>query len=189
MIINTILEQKKMTKYRLSRISNVPQTTILDICSGKTKLGNCSSVTLYRLAKALDVSMESLIASSVETRPDFEIYKSHVCHKVKNLGDMDFIINVLESNEIQKLYHQQWYMESLYLLAMVDYISRENDLPSCTNYNSLRKIRLKETIYPISVHAKCIACGSDYPKQDSIRVAIPEFIRHNIVEADVRNVY
>jgi len=189
MIINIILEQKKMTKYRLAKLSEVPQTTVIDICSGKAKLENCSSSTLYKLAKALEVPMESLIANSVDVRPNFEIFKSHTCHKVKNLGDMDFIITTLEAGEILKLYHQQWHLESLYLLAMVDYVSRENDLPFCTNYNSLRKMRSKKTVYPMSVHARCIVCGNDRPKQESIAAAIPEFIRHNIVEADVRNVY
>ena len=189
MIINVILEQKKMTKYRLAKLSEVPQTTVIDICSGRAKLENCSSSTLYKLAKVLEVPMESLIANSMDIRPDFEIFKSHTCHKVKNLGDIDFIIKTLESNEIAKLYHQLWHIESLYLLAMVDYVSRENDLPFCTNYNNLRRVRLKKTVYPIGVHARCIVCGNERPKQESIKAAIPEFIRHNIVEADVRNVY
>lgn len=50
-----------MTKYKLAKESGVPNATLSDICSGKTRLGKCSSDTLYRLAKALGVSMEELI--------------------------------------------------------------------------------------------------------------------------------
>lgn len=61
MSINTILEEKGMTKYRLAKQSGVPHATLNDICSGKTSIGKCSAETLYRIARALDVSMESLI--------------------------------------------------------------------------------------------------------------------------------
>jgi len=184
MSINTLLQKKNMTKYRLSVLSGVPKTTILDICSGKAKLENCASGTLYRIAKALSVSMESLL----EPRPDFELYKSHICHKVKRLGDLDFIIETLEADEVRKLYEKGWYIESLYLLAMVDYLSRENYLPLAENYNDLRYARLKETVYPAGVHLMCFASGSDRYKEDCLKEAIPEFLRHNIVEAEIRNV-
>jgi len=189
MIINKLLKQKNMTRYRLAKTANLPQTTVIDICSGKAKLENCSSGTLYKLAKALGVSMESLVADTVEYRADFEIFKSNVCHFVKDMGDIDFIIDTLETDKIRKLYQKKWYPESLYLLAMVDYLSRENDLPICSNYNDLRNAQLQEIIYPAGVVVRCAASGSEQPKQESIKAAIPEFIRHNIVEAEVRNVY
>ena len=184
MIINTILADKNMTKYKLSKLSGVPQTTVIDICSGKARLENCSSGTVYKLAKVLDTTVESLL----EQRPDFEIFKSHVCHKVKEMGDIDFIISVLESGEIRLLYKKRWYIESLYLLAMVDYLSRENDISLYSDYNDLRAMRLKEVVYPAGVHIRCLASGSEQPKHESIKASIPEFIRHNIVEAEIRNV-
>ena len=61
MNIQTRLEQKGITKYRLSKISGVPKTTILDICSGKTSIENCNAKTVYLLAQALNCSMEELM--------------------------------------------------------------------------------------------------------------------------------
>lgn len=61
MNIQTLLEQKGITKYRLSKISGVPKTTILDICSGKTSIENCNAKTVYLIAQALDCSMEELM--------------------------------------------------------------------------------------------------------------------------------
>ena len=58
MSINEILEQKNITKYRLWKESGVPQATISDICTGKTRIEKCSAETIYRIAKVLDVSME-----------------------------------------------------------------------------------------------------------------------------------
>ena len=31
-----------------------------------------------------------------ETRTDFELFKSEVCHQLKELGDAEFIISLLE---------------------------------------------------------------------------------------------
>jgi len=133
--------------------------------------------------------MENPIAESMEYRSAFETFKSNICHMVKDMGDMGFIIDTLEKDKIRELYQKRWYPESLYLLAMVDYLSRENDLPLCSDYNDIRAARLREPIYPSSVIAMSAFSGSDQPKKDSYAEAIPEFIRFNIVESEVRNVY
>jgi len=188
MNINEMLADKGITKYRLAKMSGVPQTSIIDICSGKAKIENCSGATIYKLAKVLDVSMEALVADRVEYRPAFETYKSNVCHMVKDMGDLDFLINTLETDRIRELYIRGWYAESLYLLAMTDYLSRLNDFPLCTEYDDLRLARLQKTIYPSGILAMCATLGSDKLKSDSLRDAIPEFLRHNIVESEVRHV-
>ncbi len=124
----------------------------------------------------------------VDNRYSFELYKSNVCHKLKKLGDIEFLIETLNNDDILIYYEKQWYPECLYLLAMVDYISRENGIELCEDYNDLRRRKLSETIYPASVLALCVANKSDLPKRQAYREAIPEFIRFNIVESDVRNV-
>ena len=189
MNINALLAQKGITKYRLAKTSGIPQTTVTDICSGKAKIENCSGETIYKLAKALGISMESLVADSVDYRPAFETFKSNVCHAVKDMGDLDFLINTLETGIIREYFEREWYAESLYLLAMADYLSRENDFPLCSEYNDIRHARLHRTVFPAGILAMCAAYKSDDPKSVSLREAIPEFLRHNIVEAEVRNVY
>ena len=189
MNINDLLEEKNITKYKLSKISGVPFTTISEVTTGKTKIKNCTGETLYKLAKALDVTVEDLLVDSMEYRQSFDTFKSNICHMVKDMGDVDFIIDTLESDKIRKLYQKKWYPESLYLLAMVDYLSRENDLPICNEYNDIRAARLNKLIYPSSVIAMSAFSKSDKPKHDSCKQAIPEFMRFNIVESEVRNVY
>ena len=194
MTLNEMLGQKNITKYRLWKESGVPQATISDICTGKTRIEKCSAETIYRIAKVLDVPMESLIAPAVRavdekrSRPSFEIFKSNTCHKVKGMGDIPFVIDLLQSNQIRKLYEKKWYPEALYLLAMLDYLSRENDIPICKNYNDIRTAKLQRPVYPSSVVMMCKALHSDAPKEKCIRLAIPEFLRFNIVECEVRNV-
>ncbi len=121
-------------------------------------------------------------------RIDFELYKSNVCHQLKELGDIKFIISTLENNDIRKLYENEWYPESLYLLAMLDYISRVNDVPICTDYDDLRQCKLQSVIYPSSVFAFYMVSSDETVKTQAFNDSIPEFIRFNIVKSDVRNI-
>lgn len=194
MSLNELLEQKNLSQYRLSKESGVAQTTISDICSGRSRIEKCSAETVYRIARTLRVPMETLIECEVKKkempkRTSFEIFKSNVCHLVKDKGDIDFIIDTLMKNEIRILYDRGWYPESFYLLAMVDYLSNENEIPICTSYDDLRCQKIKETIFPISAILLDEAMKTDRNKQECIQHAIPEFLKYNIVESEVRNVY
>ena len=65
MIIDDILARRGMTRYRLAVQAGIPHATLSDICSGKTKLEKCSAETVYKLAKALSVSMEQLTEDGI----------------------------------------------------------------------------------------------------------------------------
>jgi hypothetical protein len=83
---------------------------------------------------------------------------------------------------------KRWYREGLYLLGMIDYLCRENNIPLDESYSDLRRAKLSEPVYSAGTLILCAALKSDEPKEKSIKEAIPEFLRHNIVEAEVRNV-
>ena len=65
MVIDDLLQERNMTKYRLAVTAGIPHATLNDICSGKTRLEKCSAGTVYKLAKALGVSMELLTGSGI----------------------------------------------------------------------------------------------------------------------------
>ena len=188
MLLQDIMKQKNMSVYRLSKLSGVPYTTINEICTGKTHLENCSAATVYHIAKACEVSMESLVAPCLEKRIDFELFKSNTCHRLKEMGDIQFLITLLENDDIRKLYQKKWYAECLYLLAMLDYISRKNNVPLCDAYDDIRNKRLQETLFPASVVVEAKVRKNNTVKQEAIESSIPEFIRFNIVESEVYNV-
>jgi len=188
MVIKELLKEKNISKYKLAKLSGVSQTTINDICSGRVSIKNCTGETLYKLAQVLDVSMELLLRDSLEPRPSFETFKSNICHLVKDRGDIDFLIDVIQSDKIYEYLSKQWYPEALYLLAMVDYLCNENGLPLLEEYEEFRKVKLAKTIYPAGISILCSTLNSEEPKEKSLQEAIPEFLRHNIVESEVRNV-
>ena len=187
-MINELLLEQNMTKYRLSKLSDIPYTTINDICSNKADIKKCSVDTVYKIAKALNVSVEEILAPYYIYRPDFELFKSSICHKLKELGDTEFLIDILESKVIIEYVERKWYPEALYMLAMLDYVSRENNVPICTEFDEIRKNRLSQPVFPASVISRCVASGTDDAKTEAIKNAIPEFLRLNIVESEVRNV-
>ena len=123
-----------------------------------------------------------------EKRIEFDLFKSNVCHRLKSHGDTKFLIELLESGIICRYYEKQWYPEALYLLAMLDYLSRVNEVALCTDYDDLRSKKLQETIFPSSIIAQALVAGDETIKSKAIEESIPEFIRFNIVEKDIRDV-
>lgn len=194
MIIDDLLKEKKMSRYELSKISGVPQTTIADICSGKTDLQQCKVGTLNKIAKALDETIDGLLLKhdkdfeGIEDEIDFELYKSNTCHMVKNLGQLEFLLDVIENDKVRKEFDNGDKLEALYLLAMVDYLSRLNNIPLCNRYDDLRRLKFKNPIYPRGVALQSEISNNNRLKKLAIKNAIPEFLRFNIVEGDIFNV-
>ena len=75
MSINEILNNIGMTKYRLAKLSGIPNATLSELCSGKTSIEKCTAETLYKIAKALNVSIESLLQDSMQKKNDDEKMK------------------------------------------------------------------------------------------------------------------
>ena len=145
-------------------------------------------IRLLRSLVWVDSILENKCVEKVDYRCSFETFKSNTCHHVKDMGDIEFIIETLEADEIRKFYERSWYREALYLLAMIDYLSRMNGLPLCTNYNDIRSKKLEKPYFPASVIVSYAATGDESIKEKALANAIPEFIRFNIVESEVRNV-
>ena len=133
--------------------------------------------------------MESLLDPYLLERPSFEIFKSSVCHRLKELGDIDFLINVLENDEIRYYYNLCRLPECLYLLALIDYLCRIHSIDLCSDYDNLRTLKLPEIIYPESLLIRAgFSKDKDLILSQAYADAIPEFASFNIVESEVRDV-
>ena len=75
MILDTLLKKQNMTKYRLAVEAGIPHATLSDICSGKTRLEKCSAETIYKIARALGVSMEILTEDGIRATEREHIYE------------------------------------------------------------------------------------------------------------------
>lgn len=121
-------------------------------------------------------------------RSSFDVFKSNICHLVKDKGELSFIRDMLCSDEVNKLYEREWYAECLYLLAMIDYLSCKNDIPLYNGYDKLRTGKLNKVLYPSDIIAMYTLSGDESILEKSYENSIPEFKRFNIVENDIGNV-
>lgn len=182
MILNEIMYSKNWSKYKLSKQSKIPYSTIEDVFSMKTKIDNLTLTNSIKLANALDIDLSYVI--NLQNKTDEDLFRSQVCHDLKNNGDLKFIEKTIESGEIVKLYKYCLYFESLYLLSMLDYVSNKNNIPLVEDYSYIRSQKLKDISYPKSLlyfsrDKKCLL--------KEFNNSIPEFKQHNIAEKEVYN--
>lgn len=63
-MLNEILKSKNLSVYKLSELSNVPYTTVNELVNGKKNIADCKIKTIENIAKALNVSIETLLNMS-----------------------------------------------------------------------------------------------------------------------------
>lgn len=61
MTFKDLLAEKGLTVYRLSKISDLPKSTLNDIATGKVELLDCSGRTLQKISKCLNIKIEKLL--------------------------------------------------------------------------------------------------------------------------------
>ena len=61
MDFNKLLEEKNISKYKLSKESGVPYSTVCDISTGKSVLLKCSAETVLRISHVLGMTAEELV--------------------------------------------------------------------------------------------------------------------------------
>ncbi len=124
----------------------------------------------------------------IEFYRDYDLFRSDACHKLKQLGDLAFIEAITKSNIIEDALFQGMCKESLYLLSMIEYLCRVHGIAVPNKYGKIAKLRLKKTAYPGGIIMLALTSRPN-AKEEAAEVAIPEFLRHNIVEDDIRNAY
>ncbi len=85
-LVDKILKTRNLTIYRLSKISGIPKTTLVDLANGTTSLYNASLKTVNKLALSLDVTVEELLKGDILVKD--------------NLNDLPpFLINAIKKME------------------------------------------------------------------------------------------
>ena len=167
--------------------TGIAYSTVNYIVNQRTPIEKCTGETIYRIAKYLQISMDHLYEMNKRfTLQDFEVFKSEVTHTVKTKTGITFLLETIQSDTIEQYWARHCRVQALYLLSMVDYLSRINNVPLCSKYNEIRKARIEPMIFPLSV--KLQTESVDEETIDSSQF-IPEFWAHGIAEGDVMNVY
>lgn len=217
MDFNKLLEGKKISKYKLSKESGVPYSTICDISTGKSVLLKCSAETVIRIAHVLNMKVEDLVgeiaypenekstpkkkAKTEKVKSDkktedkkkdktaktgkkekqiveenkitktsnndrkvreekslpndpikkgyldrkkereeaYKYYCEDLQNKIKEMGELNFLVSYLKNNEVSILFNLNRKKESKYLLALVDDLCVKYNFPLCKEYDEIRE--------------------------------------------------
>ena len=184
-----ILELKNISLYQLSKDTKIPYTTLSNLKLEKVKVENITCQIVCILADYFYVSMDIMYQRlQCPKRKSFDWFKSEVCHKVKFLGDKQFVVKIVEEDYISKLWNIEWYAESFYLLAILDILSKKYNAPLCNKYDFYRTQKLDNLLYPSEITLKDMLMPELKLKETILRTSNPEFLKYNIVEGDIFNV-
>ncbi len=184
MQIEQFIRSRKLSLYELAERSGLSYSVVHNLVKGKSDIRKCTLDTAHRMANVLEISIEDLMLLCSKGRT-FTWFRSEQCHQVHRKGELRYLIDVLESGEIDRYWRLSMYAEAMYEVAMIDYICRRNDLPRCENYNEIRRHKLDKTAYPIDVRLIDHLFDNHDAADRAESGAIPEFRYFNIIEGDI----
>ena len=182
-----LLESKKVNGYLVSVNTGIPYMTVNDLMNGKTSIQNVTLKHAIKIANYLNISVEELAKLENPKVIEFRYFRNNTLHALKSAGAEAFIKKLINTKEIDFYYKNDGKEYAYYLLALLDYLCRCNNLPKYQErYNKIRKEKLDKPLF----------VGGDIFKFDKIEDAekefnitvIPEFRNYNIIEGNVFNV-
>jgi len=187
MTLEELITNKGFTIYSLSKKTKIPYSTLNDLVKGKTRMMCLSFKYGMSLCDALDVQPNYLLEIEPKkpiNRVPFNHFRSNVLHDLKSKGPKEFV-NFLMSNHQIDNYHKSGYKEeTLYLIALIDTLCKEYDLPKYTHkFKALREHKLDNPFYPGSVHVK-FSSFDEYEKTFNVK-CLDEFKKFNIIESSI----
>jgi len=111
------------------------------------------------------------------------VFKSRICHSLKEMGDIDFMLDVIKKDRIRTAWDNKSYFEAFYTLAMLDYLSQLHNIPLCTRYNDIRERKLSEPVYPTG-----LLLLKRVTRDHTQNTPLSEFQKYNIYEYNIRDV-
>lgn len=129
----------------------------------------------------------------LQKQMDIDLFKSEMCHTLKRLGDYEFIKEVINDNWVGYFWDKEWYFESLYTLAMIDYLTYIYHAPVYEPLDKYRQYKLSEPVFPFSMLLIDSIKRNDEQKQQALKECSEDecgrfFLKYNIVEKDIRDV-
>lgn len=192
-MLRLLLQQKNISLYKLEKMTGLPHSTLLDIYHERVNIMRCSSFVLKKISEALEMSMDDLYKfltyedlSLVTCDLQFDLFKSNMCHEVKRLTYEKFIERYSNDETIMKLYREQKYYESVYLLSLLDDLCNKTKRPIDTKFDSVREAKFDKLVVPESIYY--LLLNKQITMEEIYNESLPTFLSHNIIESEIDNV-
>ena len=192
-MLRSVLNDKNISLYQLEKASHISHATLNDIYNERSNIDNCSILVMSKIAASLNMDIDDLYKkltyrdlSLFTYNEDFDLFKSDTLQRLKREKEEDFIKRMATTDVINNFYQNNKYKEALYLLALLDYLSKKNSLPLLKQYDYLRdykldKVYVSKSLYLLLAY-KSTTITSIYKE------CIKEFLKYNIVEAEIDKV-
>ena len=193
-MLRLLLQEKNISLYKLEKISGISHATLSDIYNEKINIDKCSISTFDKLSSSLNMKIDELykilsyqkLQSYCLYNKEFDLFKSNLCHELRRLKMKKFLLKYLSNDDVINYNRDKEYEKALYIVSMIDYLCRINNLPKPTKFNEIRnkkleKVCVSESLYLLLKYK--IEKFSDIYKSSN-----PEFLEHNIMEGDIENV-
>ena len=185
MYIKQYLEDNGISLYQVANNALVAYPTVFNIVNGKVDIFNCSLGVVKKIADALNLTIDELV-TLCDKNHSFDLFRSEQYHLVYRIGEIEYVIELLEKKKIDYYWKLNMKVEAFYLLAMLDYLSKRNGLPKCSEYDEIRRYKLEKPVYPADTELSEKLLGKD-ARKEALDHAIPEFLDYNIVECEIIN--
>lgn len=167
------LQSKSIRNFAID--NQIAYSVLYDICSGKKQLSDCKLSTIIKIAKGLNVSIDDLISEEPFTQ-----FRDSLHNSIKQRGDLPWLIETLKENKAPLIYQNRQILHAIYLVDMIDYVCNKHGLPCPKEYQKIRELKLEKPYYIGDWHIL-----SNCKNSATMKNAIPEFLRSNIIECEV----
>ena len=123
------------------------------------------------------------------TYEDFswEPFRSEVSHYIRYSTKGVFVRDVVRYNTIPILWEKHEYAKALYLLALLDFISKEKGISLVPEYDEYRVRSMGNTMFPSGIIMLDLASKTDTEKNKMLELCkknelSKEFLKYNIAE-------
>lgn len=207
MFLNELMDENDMSRAELSRISGVPESILRDILNGKAQIDHCEAGTLMAIADALDTTVEEIVTNYWDfwestLNPDemekipvhdndllayFYMAVSATLLKMGKAGEMGFVCDICNTDFVEAFFSPKSYRTALFLVGMIDYIHRKNNMNPDPRFDAIRDFCLDQPVYALDTLASDDADDLVKAKAFAEENAIPELVCFNIfmTEEDV----
>ncbi len=171
MYLKKLMEEQNMTRADLSRLSEVPDSTLRDILNGKAQMDRCEAGTLFNIAEALGTTVDEILHhywrefledDDFDDNPKYEyVHDSHtlltfydlvdcVIEARKHCNEFSLSVYIIKEHMIEKLYDLGCFRAAFFLLGLVDYIGRKYGMMKAHCFDIYRTYCLDYPVYALS---------------------------------------
>ena len=199
MTIQDMMDSRDLTRAELARLSQIPESTLRDIVNGDAMLERCQAGTVYRLAQALDMTVEALLElaeplTNAEPEPSGrrlfyecgdrlhdQFYGDQRCvllELYQSVGAARFIRYMLADRFFEFYYEDENYPMAMFVLGLLDYLCDKLGIERIARYEPFRDESLLLPLFPLDKDGWMI----DAP--DLFERPIPQLLRYHVYETE-----